>query len=266
MIQLLRFILPEFFMFIAFLSTPEHVFADPAHQDDKTPSATTTADPVPQADQRQILQAENSANAKIAEPPKGFNASANQVLQETKTNIVNLIESCGNAGLTTLGLEIKFDAKGNIFKVSFTYSVKDGKGNLAGTQEFADDVSSLRNCIGDKLYKYKFNIDVTDDVIELFSQKGNDVITKLWYGSYSFGYRYDEHRMAGLTTYNIGDKAYTAKHWRCRKHGCKYKLNDKFISNKEIESIKREIIDLMRQIPVDNKTMMAPEDKLLSDR
>ena len=225
----------------------------------------TTVDSKTQHEQNKPVQPENPATPQKPELPKGFKASADQVLQDIDTNFGTLIESCGNAGLTTLGFEIDFDAKGNIFEVSFTYSVKNDRGHLAGTEDFVDDVSSLRSCIGKKLYKHKFNIDVTDDVIELFSQKDNKVITKLWYGSYRFSYRYDENRIAGLTTYNIGNEAETAQNWRCRKHGCKHKFTDKFVSNKEIESMKAEIIELMHKLPVDRQTMMAPEDKLYSE-
>ena len=192
--------------------------------------------------------------------PKGFDASAKRVWEEIEEKVPPIMESCGNAGLTTLGVNFYYDAKGYIFDVGFTYYVKDNVGKLSGTPgSNTDDIIAVKKCVANHLSKVKFNIDVTSDIIELFSSKDKNVLSTLWYGEYTLSYRYDEHRIAGATSYHIGSKSMSSKFWKCRKHGCHTPYENRpFVSNKEIEIIKKDIIEIMGNLPVDYKTMMSP--------
>ena len=248
-------------------------FADPAHHDLSMPSAAAASasgnpnipikseEILPKSDSERQVAAPNTAlSSENTSLPKGFDASADRVWEEIQEQIPSLMESCGNAGLTSLGVDFYYDAKGNIFKVQFGYMVKDGVGSLSGSSENnTDDIVAVKQCVANKLSKVKFNIDVTNDIIELFSTKDKKVLSIPWYGEFSFGYRYDEHRLTTVTSYAIGRKDQSSKFWKCRKHGCNTPyLNRPFLSNNEIEIIKKDIIDLMGKLPVDSKTMMSP--------
>ena len=256
------------FISAAVLLMSGNIYAEPQQNNVNVPSAATNAASNDSTKSQQDHLDTNPESAPVAQNPalpKGFDASADQVWSEIKTQIAPLIESCGGDGLTSMGFDLYFDAKGNIFRLLFTYSVEDGKGSFPGDAEFKKHVSSLQGCIGNKLSKYKFNIDVTNDVIELFSQKGNKVVSRVWYGEYSFGYRYDEHRLVGVTSYNIGRESSRSKYWKCRKSGCLNKLNDKLVPNKNIELMKSDIVELMHHLPADYQTIMAPENRLTAE-
>ena len=252
---------------------PNSAFADPAQHETAAPSdVAETAAVQPAAplktdnpSSKEVQKSQENASppatdAENASLPKGFDASADRVWQEIQENIPPIMESCGNAGLSTLGMDLYYDAKGNIFKIGFGYIVKNGVGTLAGSPELnEEDVVSIKQCIANQLSKVKFNIDVTGDIIELFSSKDKKVLSTAWYGTFSFGYRYDEHRFVGVTSFAIGRPDRSAKFWKCRKHGCNTPYRDRpFLSNKEIEALKQEIVELMGKLPVDSKTMMYP--------
>lgn len=248
-------------------------FADPVHHDSGIPSAAAVPATINQnnpikaevitpksGSERQGVELNTVLASENTSLPKGFDASADRVWEEIKKQIPSLMESCGNAGLTSLGVEFYYDAKGNIFKVQFGYIVKNGVGILSDSPESnMDDIVLVKQCVANKLYKIKFNIDVTNDIIELFSTEDKKVLSIPWYGNFNFGYRYDEHRLTTVSSYAIGRKDRSSEFWKCRKHGCKTPyLNRPFLSNNEIEIIKKDIIDLMGKLPVDSKSMMLP--------